>query len=205
MIVPPSHASRIACRKVPGPLSALLVTVIEVAQTINVAVLDVSPVLPSVELTVEVVLFMLPGCASETLTEITHGLAVVTVAPDTLSKVELDVKPLVVGLPQLAVLRFGVAATCKPFVSVSVKATPVRVRVLAPGFVIVNVSCVAVFGPTVVGLKALLIVGGAATLSVAVLLVIPVPPSVELIAPVVFAASPAAVPFTSTLKVHDVL
>jgi len=50
----------------------------------------------------------------------------------------------------------------------------------------------------------LLIVGGATILSVAVLLVAPVPPSVEVMAPVVFAASPAAVPVTLTLSVQDV-
>jgi hypothetical protein len=49
------------------------------------------------------------------------------------------------------------------------------------------------------------IVGGATTLRVAVLLVAPVPPSVELTAPVVLLASPSTVPFTSTLKVHDAL
>src|SRR5258708_35633838 len=46
-------------------------------------------------------------------------------------------------------------------------------------------------------------VGGATIFSVAVLLVVPVPPSVEVIAPVVLAASPGTVPFTSTLRVHD--
>src|SRR5262249_26783026 len=53
--------------------------------------------------------------------------------------------------------------------------------------------------------KALLIVGGAMILIVTVLLVVPVPPSVEVIAPVVFAASPATVPFTLTLNVHEAL
>src|SRR5438552_2346681 len=48
-------------------------------------------------------------------------------------------------------------------------------------------------------------VGGATIFSVAVLLVVPVPPSVEVIAPVVLAASPATVPFTSTLSVHEIL
>src|SRR5205807_8429091 len=40
---------------------------------------------------------------------------------------------------------------------------------------------------------------------VAVLLVAPVPPSVELIAPVVLLASPSTVPFISTLIVQDAL
>src|SRR5712691_3881786 len=44
--------------------------------------------------------------------------------------------------------------------------------------------------------------GGAITVSVAVLLVVPVPPSVELTAPVVLPLLPAVVPVTSAENVH---
>jgi hypothetical protein len=39
--------------------------------------------------------------------------------------------------------------------------------------------------------------------TVAVLLVVPVPPSLEVTGPVVFCFSPEVVSFTSTLRVHD--
>ena len=96
-------------------------------------------------------------------------------------------------------------ATVSPVGSVSVNATPVRATVLAAGLVIVNVSDDVLFNWVLVGLNALAIEGGATTVMGAVLLVVPVPPSVEVIAPVVLLASPATVPFTSTLKVHDAL
>jgi hypothetical protein len=51
----------------------------------------------------------------------------------------------------------------------------------------------------------LLIVGGANTLRTGVLLVVPVPPWVEVIAPVVLGAFPATVPVTLTLIVHVAL
>src|SRR6266851_892487 len=93
-------------------------------------------------------------------------------------------------------------ATVSPAGSVSVKATPVRATELAAGFVIVNCNNVVAFKAIGEGLNNLAIDGGATTLSVAVLLVVPVPPSFELIAPVVFAASPATAPCTSTPTVH---
>src|SRR5215471_3768570 len=47
--------------------------------------------------------------------------------------------------------------------------------------------------------------GGATTMSVAVLLVVPAPLWVAVIAPVVFAFAPAVVPVTFTEKLHDPL
>src|SRR5205823_1997039 len=96
-------------------------------------------------------------------------------------------------------------ATVSPVGSVSVNATPVRATVLAAGLVMVNCSEVVVLRAMLVGVKTLAIEGGATTVMSAVLLVVPVPPSVEVIDPVVLLASPAVVPFTSTLKVHDAL
>src|SRR5205085_191401 len=83
----------------------------------------------------------------------------------------------------------------------SLNATPFSALVLLAGLVIVNVTVVVPFSVIFAAPNALLIVGGATTFNSAVLLVVPVPPSVELIAPVVLLASPSTVPFTSTLIV----
>src|SRR3954471_22522083 len=92
----------------------------------------------------------------------------------------------------------------------SVKLTPVgivpvklRVDVGVPVVVTVNEFA----APAVnVALTALLIVGGVPTTSnVAVLLVAPVPPSVEVIAPVVFGFVPMLVPVTLTETTHEAL
>src|SRR5579859_363626 len=96
---------------------------------------------------------------------------------------------------------FGVDTT-NPVGKVSVKATPVSATVLVAGLVMVRVSVVVPFRGIDVGLKALAIDGGATTVRTAVLLVVPVPPSVEVIAPVVLLWLPAAVPVTSTEKVQ---
>ena len=58
-------------------------------------------------------------------------------------------------------------------------------------------------GAIVVGLNDLVIAGGAITSSAAVLLVAPVPTSVEVIAFVVLSFVPAVVPLTATVKVQD--
>jgi len=58
-------------------------------------------------------------------------------------------------------------------------------------------------GAIVVGPNDLVITGGATTVSAAVLLVTPVPASVEVIAFVVLSFVPAVVPFTATVKVQD--
>ena len=109
-------------------------------------------------------------------------------------------------------LRYGAAqtvadafATVKPVGIVSVKATPVSATALAAGFVIVKVSEVVAFSAIDVGLKAFAIDGGAMTLIVAALDVPPMPPSVELTAPVVLLLAPAVVPVTLTEKVQELL
>ncbi len=96
-------------------------------------------------------------------------------------------------------------ATVRPVGRVSVNATPVRATVFAAGLVIVKVNDVVAFCAMLVGLKALAIDGGATTFRVAVLLVAPVPPSVELTAPVVLALAPAVVPVTFTENVQELL
>ena len=69
----------------------------------------------------------------------------------------------------------------------------------------VNVRDVVALRAIDEGLNAFAIEGGATTLRVAVLLVVPVPPSLELTAPVVFSLLPAVVPVTSTLIAHVLL
>jgi len=96
-------------------------------------------------------------------------------------------------------------ATINPVGRLSLKATPVSTTVLAAGLVMVKVSVLVPFSGIEVGLNALAIEGGATTARFAVLLVVPVPPSVELIAPVALAVLPATVPFTSTLNVQELL
>jgi len=58
-------------------------------------------------------------------------------------------------------------------------------------------------GAIVVGLNDLVIAGGATTVSDAVLLVDPVPASIEIIALVVLSFVPAVVPFTATVNVQE--
>src|SRR5437660_1346608 len=95
-------------------------------------------------------------------------------------------------------------ATVNPVGSVSVKATPVSATVLAAGLVMVKVNEVVALSAMLVGLKTLDIVGGATTVRVAVLLVVPVPPSVEVTCTLLFLTlGTALVPVTDTEKVHD--
>src|SRR5215471_336837 len=99
---------------------------------------------------------------------------------------------------------FGVVTTT-PVGRVSVNATPVRSpAAVVFGLVIVKLREDIPPLAMVDGVNALLIEGGATTVMVAVLLVLPVPPSLELIVPVVLLCSPAAAPVTGTLKVHVV-
>jgi hypothetical protein len=114
------------------------------------------------------------------------------------------VPAVAVAVPlQELVSAFGVATT-NPVGSVSAKATPVSAAVLAAGFVIVNVRAVIPFNATVEGLNAFAIEGGATTMTLADA-VPPVPPCVEVTAPVVLFCAPAAMPVTFTLKLHEPL
>jgi len=88
-----------------------------------------------------------------------------------------------------------------PAGSVSVNPTPVNATVEF-GFVIVKVRLVVPFSGILAAPNDLAIVGGATTVTVAVLLVVPVPPSVEVTAPLVLFLTPAVVPVTSTFTVQ---
>jgi hypothetical protein len=69
----------------------------------------------------------------------------------------------------------------------------------------VNVRLVLAFSKIELAPKVLLMVGGVTTVSVAVLLVLPVPPFVELTVPVVLFFTPELVPCTLTAIVHELL
>jgi hypothetical protein len=187
-----------------GMLAAPNVLVMDGGEaTISVAVLLVAPVPPLVELIAPVVLVTVPDCVPVTFTTIVQVAPGVAIDPPVrLMLVELAAA---VTVPPQVLLTPGVEATCKPFVSVSLKAIPFSALVLNAGLVIVKVTVVVPFSEIEAAPNALLIVGGATTLRVAVLLVAPVPPSVELIAPVVLLASPATVPVTFTVNVQDEL
>jgi hypothetical protein len=171
--------------------------------TINWAVLLVAPEPPLVELIAAVVLFTVPDCVPVTFTTIVHVAPGVAMLPPT-RLIEVLLAVAVTVPPQLFVTP-GVDATCNPFVNVSLNAIPFSALVLLAGLVIVNVTVVVPFSVIFTAPNALLIVGGATTFRVAVLLAVPVPPSVELIAPVVLLASPATVPVTFTVSVQDAL
>src|SRR5205823_17117 len=160
----------------------------------------VLPVPPLVELTAPLVLVYWPAAVPVTFTTSVQLVLTAMLPPVRLMLVEPATAVAVP--PQVFDRPFGVETT-RPVGSVSVNATPASATVLAAGFVMVKVSVVVPFSGIVVGLNALAIDGGATTISVAVLLVVPVPPSVEVIALVVLTASPAAMPFTVTVSVHE--
>jgi hypothetical protein len=187
------------------PLSAMLFTpnALEMVggfSAVRIAVLLAVPVPPFVELIAPVILLNEPAAVGVTFATIVQLLFVLTLPPA--SVIVPDPATAVAVPPQLSTKPFGVATT-KFVGSVSVKATPFSASGLAAGFVIVKVSAVFPFTAVPVGLNALLIVGGAITSSVTVLLVVPVPPSFEVIAPVVLLHAPAGPPVTVTLNVQE--
>jgi len=91
-------------------------------------------------------------------------------------------------------------ATSSPAGSTSVKATPVRV-VEEFALVIVNVSEVLPFSGIFGAPKALLMLGGPTTVTLADA-VLPVPPLADVTLPVKLFFTPAVAPLTVTLKVH---
>jgi hypothetical protein len=153
-----------------------------------------------VELTAPVVFVTVPACVGVTFTEIVQLVPGVAIVPPVkLMLVELAVA---VTVPLQVFVTPGVEATWSPFVSVSEKAMPFSAEVFAAGLVIVKVSVVVLLTGTFPAPKAFEIVGGATTVSVAVLLVVPVPPSVEVIGPVVLLLVPGLLPVTSTEMLH---
>src|SRR5260370_22990477 len=112
-----------------------------------------------------------------------------------------------VTLPPHPVLALaGLATTKVPVVDGKVSLNPTPVRSPAAvvfGLAIVKVSVAIPFsGILTRGLNALLMVAGATTVMLAVLLVAPGPLSLEEIGSVVLFFTPAVVPVTSTVIVH---
>jgi hypothetical protein len=165
--------------------------------TLSVAV-AVLPVPPLAEEIGPVVLVNCPDAAPVTVTKKAHEAPAWIVAPDS----EMVLPPLVATVPlQAPVVPL---ITVRPAGKTSVNATPVSSTVLPAGFVMVKVRVVVAFSAMAVGLKDLVSEGGATTTRVAEA-VPPVPPSLDVIAPVVLFCVPAAIPVTFTENVHWLL
>src|SRR6202045_3774575 len=161
----------------------------------------VPPVPPSVEVTLPEVLFLAPAVVPVTSTEKVQeepaaGDAV-SVPPDRLMAV-LPAVAVMVPLPQEPVI-LGVAATTSPAGRVSLKPTPLSALAVF-GLVMVKLRVLLAFNAMLVGLKALLIVGGATTVRLA-FDVLPFPAFVELAVTLLF-FTPAVVPVTLTETVQ---
>src|SRR5262249_21249531 len=134
---------------------------------------------PSVELTTTL-LFLSPAVVPVTLTDTAQEALAANVPAD---KVTVPEPAVAVAVPPQVLLRpFGVATT-RPAGRLSVNANPVRPMLLF-GLVMLMVSDVVPFSGILAAPNCLVTVCGATTVSVAVLLVAPVPPFVELTAPV---------------------
>jgi hypothetical protein len=158
----------------------------------------VFPVPPFADVTASVTLFFTPLVVprTETLTEQDEFTA--TEPPES---VMLVAPATGVNVPPQVFVAPGVGSTSRPAGKGSTTPTPVSATVLTPGFVIVSVRVVVPFSAIVVGANAFAIVGGATTVNVAEA-VSPVPPSLELMAPVVLFFVPAVVPVTATVTVQ---
>jgi hypothetical protein len=160
----------------------------------------VPPAPPSVELIAVVVLFFTPAVVPVTFTENVHVPLAASVAAERLIELPLAVAEIV-PLPQVPVCPFGVDTT-KPEGNVSENAMLLRLCVVF-GLVMVKLRLVLPFSGIVAAPNDLLIVGGDATVTVAVE-VLPVPPFVEVtVTELLFA--PAVVPVTFTENVHELL
>lgn len=168
--------------------------------TVMLAVLLVAPAPLSFDEIGPVVLFCTPAATPVTFRLIVHEALAANEPPVRL--IEPDPAAAVTVPLQVVVSPFGVA-TCKPAGSVSLKAIPVS-AIDAFGFEMLKVSEVEVFSRMLAAPKAFVIVGGVATVKLAVA-VLPVPPFVELTAPLVLVYWPDAVPVTFTTRVQFVL
>src|ERR1051325_2637921 len=165
--------------------------------TVMLAVLLVAPAPLSFDEIGPVVLFCTPAAMPLTFRLMVHELFAARVPPVKL--IEPDPAAAVAVPPPLLVQPLGVATT-KPAGSVSLKATPVS-AIDVFGFAMLKVSEVEAFSRMLAAPKAFVIVGGVATVKLAVA-VLPVPPLVELTLPVVLVYCPAAAPVTVTLNWH---
>jgi hypothetical protein len=148
--------------------------------TVIIAVLLVAPGPLCVEDTGPVILFATPTVAPMTFSEITHDALGASVPPE--RAIELDPGAATVVPPQLEARLEGVATT-RSAGKVSVTASPVRVTEEF-GLLIIRVSEVDAPARMLAAPNALVIVGAAATLKFAED-VLPVPPLLEVTAPLV--------------------
>src|SRR5882724_3678179 len=146
--------------------------------TTVILALEVFPVPPSVEVTCTLLAFT-PAVVPVTFTDNVQDVLIANVPADKLTVPEPATAVAVP--PQVLVNPFGVATT-KPAGRLSVKATPVSPMVLMAGLVMVKVKLVEPFSEIVAAPKALVMVGGVATVMLA-LAVFPVPPLVEVTLP----------------------
>ena len=165
--------------------------------TVMLAVLLVAPAPLSFDEIGPVVLFSMPAAMPVTFRLMVHEAVAANVPPVRL--MEPEPAAAVVVPPQLLVSPFGVA-TANPAGNVSLKAMPVSPSDV---FGLLSVKVSEVLAPTKMldAPKALVIVGGVATVKLAVA-VLPVPPLVEVTFPVVLVNCPAAAPVTVTLNWH---
>src|SRR5438132_1132368 len=117
--------------------------------------------------------------------------------------IELVPATAVTAPPQAFVRLLGVATT-SPAGRLSVKPIPVSATVPL-GLVIVKVRDVVPLSGTLAAVKALPMVGGATTVTVAVFDAAPAPVSLELTAPEVLFLTPAVLPVMLTAVVHEAL
>ena len=155
---------------------------------------DVLPVPPSVAVTCTL-LFLTPAVVPCTSTETVQEALAARVPPDRLTE---DEPPTAVAVPPQVLLRLGVAATSRPAGKLSVKAIPVRVT-LVLGLVMLKVNEVVPLSGMLAAPKALVMVGGEATVKLAEA-VLPVPPLVDVTLPVVLVYWPEAAPVTVMLN-----
>jgi len=154
-----------------------------------------------VDVTALVVLFCTPLAVLVTFTPNVQDELAVKLAPDKLMLFDPAVA-VIAPPPQPPVRPLGVE-TISPLGSVSV--TPIPLSVFVPfGFVMLKLRLVVPFGGIVAAPNTFVIAGGCTTVRLADP-VPPLPPSVDVTAPVVLFCAPAAVPVTFTLNVHDAL
>src|SRR4029077_9766041 len=140
----------------------------------------VLPVPPLAEVT-WTLLFSTPPVTAVTFTEKVQEPFAGNVAPPRLTDEE-PAAAVMVPAPQVPVRAFGVDTT-RPAGKLSVKAMPVSATAFAVGLVIVKLREVEPFSGRVAAPNVLVMTGGLATVTLAVA-VLPVPPFVEVTAPV---------------------
>ena len=161
--------------------------------TVTVAVLDAAPLPVSFELIAPVVLFFTPAVAPVTVTVMVQLALAPSVPPVKVSTLLLVTR----FPPHVAADALGVVS---PAGSVSLKVSPVIE--VAAGLVSTKLMLTVPPRATVGAANDFVIVGGATTVTVAVLDVAPAPVWLELIAPVVLFFPPSVAPVTVTVIVQ---